>query len=244
MENKTSKYFKYAIGEIVLVVIGILIALQINNWNNNRIEASKEQLFLKNLQSDLQTNLIEFDRVYVASSGAYLANNELLEIIKSEEIIIDKQKIDSLFYKTINTFFSLDLIEGSINEIINTGSLNVIKDAKLRKQLSNWSQVISDYKDDLEITNNFLFGNLIPSLENKILLRNLGIPENLIKSTGLKNITSSNFEIDYNKTLKTIEFENNLSYNALNYMFTLNAYKITEAYLIELLALIESNIKN
>ena len=38
MENKTAKYFKYAIGEIVLVVIGILIALQINNWNQNRKE--------------------------------------------------------------------------------------------------------------------------------------------------------------------------------------------------------------
>ena len=36
IENKTSKYFKYAIGEIILVVIGILIALQINNWNENR----------------------------------------------------------------------------------------------------------------------------------------------------------------------------------------------------------------
>ena len=43
MENKTGKYFKYAIGEIVLVVIGILIALQINNWNQGRIEQNKEQ---------------------------------------------------------------------------------------------------------------------------------------------------------------------------------------------------------
>ena len=41
MENKTGKYFKYAIGEIVLVVIGILITLRVNNWNNERI-AKKE----------------------------------------------------------------------------------------------------------------------------------------------------------------------------------------------------------
>jgi len=37
MENKTAKYFKYAIGEIILVVIGILIAIQINTWNGNTL---------------------------------------------------------------------------------------------------------------------------------------------------------------------------------------------------------------
>ena len=47
MENKTSKYFKYAIGEIVLVVIGILIALQINIWNQ---EKNNEQKVIKTLQ--------------------------------------------------------------------------------------------------------------------------------------------------------------------------------------------------
>ena len=43
MENKTSKYFKYAIGEILLVVIGILIALQINTWNTARLDNNKEK---------------------------------------------------------------------------------------------------------------------------------------------------------------------------------------------------------
>jgi len=50
MENKTSKYFKYAIGEIVLVVIGILIALQINNWN----EESKNKTFELKMLSEVK----------------------------------------------------------------------------------------------------------------------------------------------------------------------------------------------
>jgi len=52
-EGKTGKYLKYAIGEIVLVVIGILIALQINNWNNNRIEHLKEEVLISNIIEDL-----------------------------------------------------------------------------------------------------------------------------------------------------------------------------------------------
>lgn len=55
-EGKTSKYFRYAFGEIVLVVIGILIALQINNWNQGRIEQNKEQTYLTNIKRDLKTN--------------------------------------------------------------------------------------------------------------------------------------------------------------------------------------------
>jgi len=47
-EGKNRKYFKYAIGEIVLVVIGILIALQINNWNENRKNPEKENKYLSN----------------------------------------------------------------------------------------------------------------------------------------------------------------------------------------------------
>ena len=58
---KTSKYFKYAIGEIVLVVIGILIALQINNWNEARkLEKSKNQLMLA-LKNELVKNKSELE---------------------------------------------------------------------------------------------------------------------------------------------------------------------------------------
>ncbi len=55
-KNKTGKYLKYAFGEIVLVVIGILIALQINNWNSKRIEKTEEQNVLINLKKDFQLN--------------------------------------------------------------------------------------------------------------------------------------------------------------------------------------------
>jgi hypothetical protein len=53
MENKTGKYLKYAIGEIVLVVIGILIALSINNWNENRKSKALEIKLLNELIDDL-----------------------------------------------------------------------------------------------------------------------------------------------------------------------------------------------
>lgn len=59
MENKTSKYFKYAIGEIVLVVIGILIALQINNWNELKKTSILETKILKELHSNILQDIDE-----------------------------------------------------------------------------------------------------------------------------------------------------------------------------------------
>jgi hypothetical protein len=58
MENKTAKYFKYAIGEIILVVIGILIALQINIWNESRKQRQKEIVNLLELKKGLENDLI------------------------------------------------------------------------------------------------------------------------------------------------------------------------------------------
>ena len=108
----TWKYLKYAIGEIVLVMIGILLALQVNNWNNHRLEGSKEQMFLKNLQADFKTSLNELNRNYNSCFGAYQASLKLLEIIK-EDSAIDPTHIDSVIGEVINISFSVDLNSSS-----------------------------------------------------------------------------------------------------------------------------------
>ena len=61
-EGKTANYLKYAIGEIILVVIGILIALQINNWNNERLNSTKEYTFLKELSKIIESDIDYFQK--------------------------------------------------------------------------------------------------------------------------------------------------------------------------------------
>jgi len=63
LENKTSKYLKYAIGEIVLVVIGILIALSINNWNEEKKVYLKAELYKNKIIKDLETDLVNIDSI-------------------------------------------------------------------------------------------------------------------------------------------------------------------------------------
>lgn len=242
-QNKTGKYLKYAIGEILLVVIGILIALQINNWNEERKNRNREQSILKNLQTDFIANINNVDKTYNSFLEAYDASANLLEIISSNDAINSSQ-IEHLLDEIINKTMSLDMNTGSINEMLNTGSINLIRDNILKKQLSNWSYFETDTQDDVMIYRDYLFDFFIPSLTNKSLLRNMEVPDFFEEDLKLQIISKSNFKIDYNKTIRTIEFENELYNNTLNYMYTLNSYKVFKNYLTDTLKLIESNIND
>ena len=80
MENKTSKYFKYAIGEIILVVIGILIALQINTWNQNRIDKNVEDEVIAHLHRDFIENKKTLDEFVVANQEEMNALTTLMSV--------------------------------------------------------------------------------------------------------------------------------------------------------------------
>ena len=78
---------------------------------------------------------------------------------------------------------------------------------------------------------------------NKALLRNMEVPDFFEENLNLKTIRKSNFNVDYNKTIRTVEFENQVYNNALNYMYAINSYNVFVDYLDETLKLIDSNIK-
>jgi len=82
MENKTGKYFKYAIGEIVLVVIGILIALQINNWNEKRQNRLKVDNLLLKIQNNLKSDLAEINEL----ANFYATKDSLMRLVLSNKL--------------------------------------------------------------------------------------------------------------------------------------------------------------
>ena len=87
MENKTGKYLKYAIGEIVLVVFGILIALSINNWNEARKMKLQEKALLNNIIEDLKADSLEFQ-----NSLSHLTKQ--LEVV--DELITEPKNIGTM----------------------------------------------------------------------------------------------------------------------------------------------------
>ena len=78
-QNKTGKYFKYAIGEIVLVVIGILIALSINNWNENKKANTNFKKSLVNVFKDLEVDLNKAQDVISNYNRMNTISNNIIE---------------------------------------------------------------------------------------------------------------------------------------------------------------------
>ncbi|MEL4456486.1 DUF6090 family protein [Lutimonas vermicola] len=149
MENKTGKYFKYAIGEILLVVIGILIALQINNWNE---ENKKKALLITNIKSiakDIQADIFDIQKVNKSLHNQIAAAKNIIPILESENKFID----DSLkFIMDFNSFTTTPIISESSNTwsfLNSSGVVSEFPDSKLLKLLQDY------YKNYNDVVTNF-----------------------------------------------------------------------------------------
>ena len=103
-QNQTTRYFKYAIGEILLVVIGILLALQINNWNEVRINQSKLKSYILAYKLELEYNIQLFDREIRAANHFIDKNIRTLEIRDFDSIHVDSlEQMIETFYINFDT---------------------------------------------------------------------------------------------------------------------------------------------
>lgn len=130
-EGKTGSYIKYALGEIILVVIGILIALSINNWNEERIEKLKVHSLLKSMRDDLNLDTL--------SLYTFVINYE-------QQIKNCRELLNDSLYENINTdsLFSM-LPLNQIPVVLNSQAFEKIKNASISNYLPDLEDTINTY---------------------------------------------------------------------------------------------------
>ncbi|MDP5093474.1 MAG: DUF6090 family protein [Polaribacter sp.] len=148
--GKTSKYFKYAIGEIVLVVIGILIALQINNWNENSNISKKEVALLINIKNDIEADILGLKRQDSMYAIKEINSEQGIDLFYNAKTIKD---IDSVFVLTIALWNELYINKNTYNEMINSGSMYSMKNKELQKEINKYYLLVEAHREYIRSVN-------------------------------------------------------------------------------------------
>jgi hypothetical protein len=196
MENKTGKYLKYAVGEIVLVMIGILLALQVNNWNSNRIEKKKEANYIENINKQFKLNRAQLD---VVTLGHQKVHTNATKIINLVPIDVDKVNKDSLSFYITETFYNYTFNpqQSTIDALTNTSDFEIISNLELRGLLQKWKELVKDYQEEEISFQRYFLDSYIPYFKNHISLLNY------TKNTNI--FDDSNVEFTF---LNSLEFQN------------------------------------
>lgn len=145
-ENKFSKYILYAIGEIILVVIGILLALEINEWNNNIEENQKEKYFLTELQKEFIRDSIQLEK-YIFLTNVKTIDGHIVEsYLKGKNIAQDTIITNALLNGRLLIFKSFT---PTYDEIISTGQQNILKNDSLKELIKEFKDYLIDNEEFL-----------------------------------------------------------------------------------------------
>lgn len=217
IENKTEKYFKYAIGEIVLVVIGILIALQVSNWNKLRVEKNIINTYYTKLVTALETDIIE-QNITIDELNLYLGDLmcclDILNTKNEDDIEEFKAKIGA-----INIPFANDYSMELFDEFMNKGYLSKIEDPKLKSQFErlkielkrggNWDELLdSDYVN-----------NVSPFIQNYLNYTDFSLQSDLFKSN---DRPKGGPKVDYSELFNNLKVWNAIHGRLIFFKKTLN----------------------
>ena len=202
-EGNTGKYLKYAIGEIFLVVIGILIALQVNTWNEKRKLRNESQEILKALHIEFENNReVLKDRIdYLEDANRY--TKQVLSLFKSDASALSQVNVDSIISMSLR-YGNYNPANSTIQELISSGKLNLIDNEALKQNIFNWLQLLEDTDEDFKNQDLQAITMLEVYLSKHISFRNTIIYTFLDYGDGESELFDQNYEEIFND----LEFEN------------------------------------
>jgi len=233
MENKTGKYLKYAIGEIVLVVIGILIALQVNNWNENRKNQSKKEKLLNALKIEFTSNKIQLDSVLYYDNKVLNGVQRLLKLDPENHIEMANDSMD-VWLQNSSYRWTFDPINGALRSGISSGEIHLIKSDSLVDLLFGWQDVVADAKE-----------NEVRCIE--AVIDSKSVIEKHVRALDYRHIlfselNTSRFQSDYTSLLRDPMFEDYLGERYISMKDAVNELNLVRTQNELILDLIDSEL--
>jgi hypothetical protein len=239
-EEKTGKYFKYAIGEIILVVIGILIALQINNWNERRKIQSNQEKYLTLLKTEAKNNLKEIRNTKNAVSEMKMKQIVLYNLINVKRDTVTEKHLSESLFRIISSVYRFKYENSTLSDLKSSGNLKNVLNESLRRYLIALEPVVIELQgqeDAIVVLRDKVMNYIHENGSLKVLIDQNEVEERL----GLPKLSKSKrSNIDL---LGEVEFENIL----INYIGVTNRiisshYPEMENHLIKIIDLIEKEL--
>ena len=161
-ENKFNKYLIYAIGEIVLVVIGILLALQINTWNEERKNQKEAHKIVLQLKTEFETNndlvdsSIEYHRTRLNAVEGFIDGFGTTENLNADSL---KSLVSDL-----GSDWKYEPIKNIIESVISSGKINLIENDSVIQAIRYWGTAINKYNDLYKSQDELYNKNILPIL--------------------------------------------------------------------------------
>lgn len=181
-ENKFNKYLVYAIGEIVLVVIGILIALSINNWNENRKDRNQERFILERLQNDLLSDL-DLISYQIEKNNAFIKQYLFcIDVLLEERQATRSEFMDN--FRSITTVVFFKQNRTTFDNIVSSGQMELIRNKNLTDAIISYYNQGEDIGWDSGLINSTrnIYGPYLLGFDHKPAWPNTSYRENASQS--------------------------------------------------------------
>jgi hypothetical protein len=149
-EGKIRNYIFYALGEITLVVIGILIALQIGTWSDERRNRKLEQVYYCKLLEDVTQDQVLVSKLMEENQERIAWVNQSIHLLQQKEV--NREELAKAMRGSINLIrFNFKPSLSAFEDLKSSGKLEIIRDLELKKKLLNYYAVIAGYGDIQDI---------------------------------------------------------------------------------------------
>lgn len=227
-QNSFITYSRYAIGEIILVVIGILIALQINSWNQERLGKIEERRILKNLHEEFQLNLSLLDTCILTNQNAFYSTRKIMDLIGTEPEHLKGINLDQILFNCFehgNYFPS----QHSVNELIQSGKMQFLTNDRLKVLLYQWTSNLENSMERYLDVDKKVDNDILPYLSLRYPLKDMDL------YGPLKWKEPSRLPSDKLLILNQLEFENLLDDNMYRQNGLIESLKVLKILITDIL---------
>jgi Family of unknown function (DUF6090) len=231
----SGRYLKYAIGEIILVVIGILIAIQLNEWRLDSTNNNQKQIVLKALKVEFEANLQQMDTILFYTGKvlkSYPVVNELIKNLgeNSSEVEMQQVIVNLAYTWTFNPS------NGALRSAISSSEIHLLDNSRLIELLFSWEDVVKDSEEEAVRMRKYQYDS-----NSSILTKYVRVSDTW--GTNFPGFVGANSPSDYKSLFQDVAFED---YTGLSYAYAfeyIRELKVIKNQNKEILTLISAEIK-